>query len=163
MVISIRDLKEGITEFEKVVPSQNYTLADSDFYPNPFSLKVFVDKLEDLFRFKISISTEAAYTCDRCLKSYDYRIDEQIEQIYHIGQSDLGDEEIEILPDNSREIDISKAVEDAIRINRPIRLICNENCKGLCPGCGTNLNKKSCQCKDDHIDPRLEKLKSLLK
>ena len=163
MNIAIKDLNEGISEFEVTIPSANYNLPEGDFYPNQLLLKIFVDKLESLFRFKISISTDAVFTCDRCLDNYKTKFSETIEQLYQLGHSELESDEIEILPENSKEIDISKAIHDIFIINRPIRLLCNDECRGLCVNCGINLNKKSCECHLDTIDPRLEKLKSLLK
>jgi uncharacterized protein len=163
MIIAIKDLQEGINEFEQTVLSGNYDLPESYFYPNPISLKVFVDKLENMFRFKISILTEGVFSCDLCLKPYHCEVRETIEQIYQLGESDLDSDEIEILPGNSKEIDISKAIHDVFVLNRPIKLLCRDDCKGLCANCGADLNKQKCSCQRDFIDPRLENLKTLLK
>jgi uncharacterized protein len=163
MNIAVKDLNEGINEFETSVSSENYKLPESDHYPNQLLLKIFVDRLEDLFRFKISVTTDAVFSCDRCLEQYSTTFSETIEQLYQLGSSELESDEIEVLPENSKEIDISKTIHDVFIINRPIRLLCSEDCKGLCVNCGINLNKKNCDCHLDSIDPRLEKLKSLLK
>jgi uncharacterized protein len=163
MIVTIKDLREGINEFEQTILSSNYDLPESNFYPNPISLKVFVDKLENMFRFKISILTEGVFSCDRCLKSYHREVRETIEQIYQLGESDLDSDEIEILLGNSKEIDIGKAIHDVFVLNRPIKLLCRDDCTGLCANCGTDLNKQKCSCQRDSIDPRLENLKTLLK
>ena len=163
MILVIKDLNEGITEFDRTVPSENYDLAEKNFYPNSLNLKIYVDKLESLFRLKISVSTKAAYNCDRCLECFDLDFNTNIEQIYQLGHSDLDSDEIEILPENSKEIDISKAIYDSFVINRPIQLLCRDECKGLCVNCGTSLNHQTCDCQQEKIDPRLEKLKNLLK
>jgi uncharacterized protein len=163
MIISIKDLSEGINEFEEIVPSEIYELSESKFYPNQLQLTVFVDKIDNLFRFKISVKTEAVFSCDRCLESYKHNFNETIEQLYQLGHSELDSDEIEILPENSKEIDISKTIYDVFILNRPIRLLCSESCKGLCINCGINLNIKTCDCHKENIDPRFEKLKSLLK
>ena len=163
MIITIKDLHEGINEFEQTVLSGSYDLPESQFYPNPISLRVFVDKLENIFRFKISILTEGVFACDRCLKTYHREVRETIEQIYQLGESDLGSDEVEILPANSKEIDIGKAIHDLFVLNRPIKLLCLEDCKGLCSNCGADLNTQECRCQRDSVDPRLEKLKTLLK
>jgi len=73
------------------------------------------------------------------------------------------DEEVEIIPEGSKEIDLSKTLYEAIVIAQPICVVCKEECKGLCPHCGTNLNHTKCNCIKTRIDPRLEKLKLLLK
>jgi uncharacterized metal-binding protein YceD (DUF177 family) len=159
MIIAIKDLSEGINEFEQIVPSENYKLPESEFYPNSLTLKIFVDRLENLFRFK----TDAVFSCDRCLETYKHGFNETIEHLYQLGHSELDSDEIEILPENSKEIDISQTIHDAFILNRPIQLLCKKDCKGLCVNCGVNLNKKSCNCQQDEIDPRFEKLKLLLK
>ena len=43
----------------------------------------------------------------------------------------------------------------------PMKILCDNNCKGLCLNCGVDLNKESCECVIDNIDPRFEKLKNL--
>ncbi|MGB9809870.1 MAG: YceD family protein, partial [Caldanaerobacter sp.] len=47
-------------------------------------------------------------------------------------------------------------------LSLPMKFLCKEDCKGLCPICGTNLNYGSCSCKREDIDPRLEVLSKLL-
>jgi uncharacterized protein len=163
MLCVIRDIKEGINEFERIVPSQDYDLSESRFYPNKLTLNIFIDRLENLFRFKITVSTKAVFTCDRCLAEFDSDFCQKIEQIYQLGSGGLESDEIEILPHNTKEIDISQAIRDIFILNRPIQLLCKEECKGLCVHCGANLNDQTCDCHQEKIDPRLEKLKSLLK
>jgi len=164
MEIFIQNLHEGIHELEEEIPAGQIELPERELYPNPLKLKIFIDKLENIFRFKIRISTKAHYTCDRCLDEFDQDFEIMIEQIYQLGHSELDeDEEIELLPEDTREIDISPAISEAFLINRPIKLLCNETCRGLCVDCGTNLNHEKCNCADKKIDPRFEKLKSLLK
>lgn len=163
MLCAIKDIKEGINEFESVVSSADYDLAESKFYPNTIRLHIFVDKLENIYRFKITVSTKAVFTCDRCLEDYKSDFKQTIEQIYQLGESGLESDEIELLPHNAKEIDISQAIRDVFILNRPIQLLCREECKGLCTRCGTNLNVRLCHCQADNVDPRLEKLKSLLK
>ena len=163
MIVAIKDLKEGINEFEEIVPSKNYKLPESEYYPNSITLKIYVDRLENLFRFKISISTVAIISCDRCLENFKSDFNETIEHLYQLGHSDLDSDEIEYLQDNSKEIDISNTICDLFILNRPIQALCKKDCKGLCVNCGADLNKKSCDCDQHNIDPRFEKLKSLLK
>ena len=162
--IFIHDLSEGIHEFNLEVKAEDLELSHKEFYPSPLLLKIIVDRIHDVFRFKIRVHTQARYKCDRCLDEYETGFDENIEQIYQLGHSELDeDEEIEILPEGTREIDISKAIQDAFLLSRPLQLLCREDCKGLCAQCGTNWNHQSCSCTTRQIDPRLEKLKMLIK
>ena len=163
MNVTIKDLHQGINEFECDVSAQNYNLPEFGSFSGPIRLKIFVDRIENLFRFKISVMTDVDISCDRCLEPFQSGVDVMIEQIYELGISDLDSDEIIIIPRNSKEIDISDAIQEVFVLNRRIKQLCQDGCKGLCPNCGINLNKKSCNCQRDNIDPRLEKLKSLLK
>jgi uncharacterized protein len=164
MKVFIQKLEEGIHEIEHKISSQTYEFLDAESYPQSLLLNLYIDRINDLFRFKITIKTRAIYTCDRCLVRFKTDFDETIEQLYQIGNSDFEDEdEIEVLPENTKEIDISKAIQEAFIMNRPIKLLCSEECKGLCLTCGINLNKKQCKCSETMINPRLEKLKIFMK
>ena len=62
----------------------------------------------------------------------------------------------------------SKIIEQTLDFNLPQKVLCDEDCKGLCPKCGANLNKETCSCSEtasdeDYIDPRFAKLKDLFK
>ena len=58
-----------------------------------------------------------------------------------------GDEVRSFLP-GEIELDISTDVRDAVMISMPMRMLCDDDCKGLCPSCGVNLNNESCDCKE---------------
>ncbi len=163
MKIFIRDLHDGIHEVAGDIEPGQIELQEQNFYLAKLSINAIVDRLENIFRIKIHIRTNARYVCDRCLAEFDRDVDEWYEQIYQIGSGTLDeDDEVEFLPENSIEIDISKAIRDAFILARPMQLLCKESCKGLCPICGIDLNLQSCNCTADQIDPRFEKLKSLL-
>jgi uncharacterized protein len=163
MKIFIRDLSEGVHEFTEEIPPGAIDLQEPELYPDSLSLKLYVDRLDNIFRIKINIKTTAKYICDRCLDGYDKLFDEDGEQIYQIGPGKLDeDDEVILLPVDTKEIDITKAIQDVFVMSRPIKLVCKDSCKGLCATCGTNLNHGQCKCTTDDIDPRLEKLKSLL-
>jgi uncharacterized protein len=163
MKIFIKDLSEGVHEFTQEVSPVDLGIPEPEFYPNVLTLKLYVDRLDNMFRVKLNVKTTARYICDRCLDEYDSLFEEDGEQIYQVGSGKLDDDdEVVILPIDTKEIDITKAVQDIFVMSRPIKLVCKDSCKGLCTRCGTNLNHKQCDCDSEEIDPRLEKLKSLL-
>ena len=59
-------------------------------------------------------------------------------------------------------LDIDEQLLEILEIEFPTRVLCKEDCKGLCPVCGADLNETTCNCNTKQIDPRLEKLKMLL-
>lgn len=59
-------------------------------------------------------------------------------------------------------LDLAPLVRDEVLLALAQRVLCQTQCKGLCPECGVNLNQESCDCSANNIDPRLSKLKLLL-
>lgn len=78
--------------------------------------------------------------CTRCLeptnKSFLLDFDESF------GQDDLDG-----YPIKNDTVDLTKVVDDLIMINSPVTFLCKEDCKGICLGCGVNLNQQECKCK----------------
>jgi uncharacterized protein len=61
-------------------------------------------------------------------------------------------------------IDLGQIIQKQVILTIPFNPLCQENCKGLCPHCGTNKNKETCECSEEKIvDPRLEVLKNFFK
>lgn len=58
-------------------------------------------------------------------------------------------------------LDLDELMGDVFLLNLDTKNLCSEDCKGLCPGCGANLNEESCRCRKE-VDPRLAKLAQLL-
>jgi len=58
------------------------------------------------------------------------------------------------------EIDLSDTIYEGIVLAYPMKSLCHEDCRGLCPSCGTNLNKKQCSCEKGKGDPRFRALRS---
>lgn len=163
MKINIQNLSEGIYEFSEELSIEEIVFSEPVKISNKLKLNAFVDNFDDSYRVKLNVKTDIIFKCDRCLEDYQYEFDETIDQIYQIGEGEFKDDDIEILPKNTREIDLSKLINEVFLINSPIQKNCRDSCRGLCPNCGKNLNRTSCDCKYDSIDPRLEKLKSLIK
>ncbi len=101
--------------------------------------------------------------CARCLSAYRMPVDSNIEESLPLeGQpwapgavesedEELLDEEVEpLFVDNI--FDLGEYLRQAILVNVPIKPLCDEVCKGLCPRCGVNLNDRSCECAVDEVN-----------
>ena len=94
--------------------------------------------------------------CSRCLAPMEMNLDGDLEGYYlidaeHSPEDRDADEYSRMLSDES--IDISDAVLAALVIETPVSPLCREDCAGLCPRCGADLNEGPCGCRDDEIDP----------
>ena len=103
--------------------------------------------------------TNLHLTCDRCAVPFQ-RVKSL--EINSLVASELEDEENdEILLLDGDELDVGEVVTTAFILDMDTKNLCSEDCKGLCPRCGANLNLGSCQCGRE-VDPRLAKLAELL-
>ena len=99
--------------------------------------------------------------CSRCGEGFDFSHSFGTER--PVARKLVADENDEyILTDEDGFIDLGSVFGDELLLELPTKLLCREDCKGLCPKCGKDLNKGSCNCPTKEIDPRLEVLKALL-
>jgi len=111
--------------------------------------------------------------CGRCLRSYrlpvEMAIEEELPLEGHPWAPEQPDEEIEELPEDEKEplfvnniFDLEEYLRQSILVNVPIKPLCEEACKGLCPHCGANLNDGPCDCQPDSTESPFGALASLL-
>lgn len=127
----------------------------------PISVKGKLYRLDDFVMFAGELNTSICTVCSRCLADVEESISIDFnEKIYAIDKSNALDLIIEPI---GEEFDFNGFVESLMELKLPMRFLCNDDCAGLCPICGTNLNEGSCDCNNENIDERLLKLKELLK
>lgn len=99
--------------------------------------------------------------CDRCLNSTLKNVKSSLSaKLEDYKKMQEEDEEEDIIYYKNDVLDIEKHVLMEVLSSLPMKTLCKEDCKGLCPLCGTDFNKKSCDCIVENIDPRFEKLKN---
>jgi len=105
----------------------------------------------------------AQIECHRCLEEFEQVLEVELGVLiaFEMREEFEGEDGIIEVSPEAREVDITKYVSDSILLSLPYKKVCKEDCAGLCAQCGTNLNYDSCDCGQDQIDPRWEKLKEL--
>ena len=103
--------------------------------------------------------------CDRCLE--DVKREFELNCVKHVDVG-LSDAELTEELDESNfidgyHLDVDKLLSNEILSGWPEKVLCKEDCKGLCPVCGQNLNTKSCDCEDTGLDPRMSVVRDLFK
>ena len=96
--------------------------------------------------------------CSRCLDPLTLTLPIEIEELYSYPASP----DIEFAVNDDGNLDLAPLLRDEVMIAASRNLLCREDCKGLCPNCGANLNYETCTCDVDDVDPRLAQLKELL-
>ncbi len=131
-----------------------------EFKPS-FDFTGRIVNLGGLLKLSGNLHFEFSANCLRCLKQVDTVSDINIEESFvEVSKSD----DVEAYTFEGNVVDIDKPLMDNIVLALPMKIICSEDCKGLCKTCGTNLNIKNCNCDEREIvDPRMEILKDYFK
>ena len=111
---------------------------------SPSKNKVVVN---GFFRVKLGIP------CDRCLTEVSCQVDVGINRSFIIGEAPEDESEEEFLPDTV--LDVENLLFTEILINLPAKVLCKNDCKGICKVCGKNLNEGECGCDRRVLDPRM--------
>lgn len=119
---------------------------------------------------KVDVDFTILDQCSRCLKQVEVPLEYSIEG-FLVKEENYDEDEFEdfdafIIDD--QEIDVIEIIGQTLEFNAPSSSLCNEECKGLCQGCGANLNYEECSCcentnDEENIDPRFAKLKDIFK
>ncbi len=162
--INISKLSEGIYDYSlQAEPSQ---LQLSDAFTSPVSVNIKLDKSSTQIYLKAEIMLNGNFTCDRCLIDFKSEIRTLFNIFFMYEARSLKNDQsndIQILSPDTNYIDISEDVRQYILLAIPIKILCSENCRGLCPSCGIDLNENQCKCKSDTPDPRWEALSRIIK
>ncbi|MBN2285360.1 MAG: DUF177 domain-containing protein [Tissierellales bacterium] len=126
--------------------------------------EVDVYKTDDRIYADLKFSYYYIEFCARCLEKFENEVQTEASvTIVPVGQVNRDEDEdgfwVELV-DN--QVDFSEVVIQSIYLSHPMKALCKEDCKGICPVCGINKNKESCNCVIEKIDPRLSNLANLL-
>jgi uncharacterized protein len=117
---------------------------------------------------KCTLDTGAEVTCSRCLTSFRCPLVLNIEEEYFptvdvvSGASvPVPDEPGCFTIDEQHVLDLTEAIRQYALLVMPMKPLCRENCAGLCPNCGRNLNLGTCDCPPQLVDPRWAALTKL--
>lgn len=125
---------------------------------DPISVSMSLKKLDDHdYLAKGTIKTTLVIPCNRCTVDVRYTIETDFEKDLEIGSD--SEETGEYLEDSK--LNLEKMVLDEVYMHIPMKVLCKEDCLGICKSCGQNLNEAACDCEDDNVDPRLAGLKEL--
>ena len=112
--------------------------------------------------FSYKSDFELSFNCHRCGEKATVS---RTESFFHVLAESVSKEQNEdsivLLKDGM--LDLEVLAQEDILLSLPTKLLCADECKGICPQCGQNLNKKDCTCVKNVVDSRLESLRELLK
>ena len=109
-----------------------------------------------------SVDVTLSIPCGRCLEEVPTQICFDIDKKLDITDGALVDEEMEETDYLiGFELDVDKLVYAEILVNWPMKVLCKEDCEGICKVCGKNLNKEACDCQRTELDPRMAAIQDI--
>ena len=168
LALNLSKIRTAHEQFEQVY--QPGTLPRTDDYQvlAPVTLVFDIHKEKEHFRLVGRVQTTLELECGRCLEPFTSPVDAQFDLRYHPHVENTGEGERAIEEDDLTtafyehdEIDLGQLMQEQFYLSLPMKPLCSVDCRGLCPVCGTNLNRGTCSCDRRWEDPRLAALKSL--
>jgi uncharacterized protein len=171
MLLDLNRLHGASEHVERAIPASAFEPPDPDYrVAAPVELSMTVEKAGgDAFRVSGRAVTRFGLECGRCLEPFEMPFDATFDLRYVPQEQNAGEGEREIAEDDLttafyREgmLDIIDLLREQFQLALPMKPLCAEGCRGLCPDCGANLNRTQCECAPKWEDPRLAPLKGLL-
>jgi uncharacterized protein len=169
MLLDLSKIRTAREHYEKVYPAASFsTDADAFNVVAPVSLSFDIIKDKDQYQLIGRVKTTLELPCSRCLEPFAWPVDSEFNLRYQPRTQNAGEGEREIREDDlttafyeNEEIDLGQLMRELFYLSLPMKPLCTADCRGLCPICGTNLNKSTCDCRREWEDPRLAVLKTL--
>jgi uncharacterized protein len=96
-------------------------------------------------------------SCDRCLTDVSFQVPVSVDETVEVSEGQVVND-TDIGPYSfvdEEDIDVDELILNEILVNFPAKILCQDDCKGICPVCGKNRNLEPCQCDDTVLDPRM--------
>lgn len=171
MLLDLSRLPSGVEHIERRSDPSALALGGEDFrLVTPVSLTADVRKDARKVRLVGRVTSELECSCSRCLDPFVVPVDVAFDLLFLPASTNTGDGEQQVGEDDlgvafykDDVIDLGEVVREQFYLAMPMKPLCREDCRGLCPVCGVNWNHESCACQPAWVDPRLEGLKKLVK
>lgn len=119
-------------------------------------------------RVQGSLAVTMATPCDRCLEPAVVEVNRKFDLVYLPeaegrtgGGEELEEGAVEVGYYSGPGLELNDALREVVLLATPMRIVCNEDCHGICAVCGQNRNQRECDCRQQPVDDRWSKLKSL--
>ncbi len=116
------------------------------------------------------LGTTIGLVCDRCLTPFTYALELELEDEFKPSIDIVSGASLPTVPEDEANLidahhilDLTEVIRQHILLNQPLHALCEENCLGLCPTCGQNLNEGPCECGEQDMDRRWAALRELLR
>jgi len=162
MILDLREFEDfpAKTSLE-ASPGEFPSLRDDVLRIESVLVDVSIQKSGEEYYCQGKVKSEMRLECARCLVEYTARLEGTTDFIIRsdavrpdLRPGEFDDEDYAFIHGNDLRVDITDIVRQALALATPMKPLCREDCRGLCPKCGANRNEAECSCNRDEIDDR---------
>lgn len=155
MIISLVRMPADGLIFRRQYKAGELDARDFDFeLEEPPSVTGRIDRAGPDMRARGEISAKIVAPCDRCLNEVSIQVEIPFDLIYapgdpgagHTGEHELRERDLGFAVYENDQIDLDELILEQLELSLPSRVLCREECRGLCPQCGVDLNVEQCDC-----------------
>lgn len=146
-------------ELHRIVISKTYDSGALDYrgaefhQASPLKVDAVAELVDSEIRIRGHLETRLAANCDRCLAPLEFPVNRDFDLFYRPVSSIARDEEIEVPKDelgigfySGDGVELSDVVTEQVILSVPMKVVCRAECRGLCPVCGADRNRETCDC-----------------
>lgn len=148
LLVDLRQLEAGAVETRAEVPADDALFEGLDAKPvGPLLVEGKLRRTgDDEYFWDGRLRGSVLVGCRRCLADVPAVVDERVKALFTADEAALEDPEAYPLAPSARQIDLAGPVREELVLNTPGFALCREDCRGLCPQCGADLNTERCTC-----------------
>jgi uncharacterized protein len=134
----------GDTQTSEIAEDENLEIGENEKL-NSLQIKVKFTRLDETVLVQTEGTANVNLFCNRCLEEFNTNLHFKFDREYELDRSKEIEENLYV--DKYFNIDLTEPIREEIILAIPMKSICKEGCKGLCPECGKNLNQENCDCR----------------
>jgi len=169
LILDVSKLREPRLRIERTEEPSDFGVEDGFRIVAPVRLALTVQKTREKVKLAGTIQTVLELDCSRCLEGFPVPVDATFDLLYvpvaaeppTVQEKEIEEDDLDTAYYRDGVIDLADVVREQLYLVLPMKPLCQEGCRGLCPECGTNLNSGACACTPAWEDPRLAPLKAL--
>lgn len=166
MLIDLTDViknENGKLDISEEFCMPNVSFMGEEFeFSNPFKACGTVTNNSKSLALDMTVSGTAKVHCARCSAPLEVIVHFPVQETL-MREDEANAEDDDVVLYQGKKIELDDILVSNFLMNAPVKYLCREDCKGLCPHCGINLNEQTCDCGKESIDPRWEKLAEIMK
>jgi uncharacterized protein len=171
--LSLNDLELRKIQFDLTFLPGEIEFSDPKLWQaTPLHIKgeaELVDHTEGEIRVRGHLEVRMEAECDRCLETASFPVDTSFDLLYRPSsaavyaspEAEVAGEETEIGFYDGGGVELRDVIREHVLLSLPMRKVCSEACKGICPECGQNRNQAQCHCEVKPADDRWAALRDL--